>query len=334
MNLEMKINKNHWSEFKFDDVFTFSRGNRLVTIDQINGDVAYISSSKQNNGIDNYILPPDFMTIYQNALTLNNSGSVGYCFYHPYKFVASDHCTVIQIKDKAVKLNSYIALFLKPIIESMRGKYNFAREINNERLFKEIILLPSKEEGKPDWDFMENYIKNLSEDIKYNTKVIKSIPMELNKSNFKEFDLLKLFNIRGSKKSFTQNEISAGEYLYVTTSNKNNGVASTSNIFTENGNTITIDSATDGRAFYQESKFVGSDHVEVLEPINFDLNKFTALFFTSVLNLQVFRYSFGRKRSQTRIMQEKLFLPCDKKGDPDFVFMKNYMKSLSYSSDL
>jgi len=158
--------------------------------------------------------------------------------------------------------------------------------------------------------------------------------LELDKSNFKEFKLSKLFTVRGSKKSFTKNEISYGEYLYVTTSNKNNGVICTSNIFTENGNVITIDSATDGKAFYQESKFVGSDHVEVLEPINFELNKYIALFFTSILNLQVFRYGFGRKRSQTRIRQEKLFLPINKEGKPDFDYIENYIKSLSYSSNL
>ena len=158
--------------------------------------------------------------------------------------------------------------------------------------------------------------------------------LELDKSNFKEFKLSKLFTVRGSKKSFTKNEISYGEYLYVTTSNKNNGVTCTSNIFTENGNVITIDSATDGKAFYQESKFVGSDHVEVLEPINFELNKYIALFFTSILNLQVFRYGFGRKRSQTRIRQEKLFLPINKEGKPDFDYIENYIKSLSYSSNL
>src|SRR3989339_533878 len=120
----MKINRDSWREFKFDDIFLVSRGQRLVTLDQIGGDIAYISSSKQRNGVDNYITPPDFMVIYQNALTLNNSGSVGYCFYHLYKFVASDHCTIVEIKDKKIKLNSYVALFLKPIIESMKSKYN------------------------------------------------------------------------------------------------------------------------------------------------------------------------------------------------------------------
>lgn len=330
----MKINKNNWQEFNFADVFTIVRGKRLVKLDQVTGNIAYISSSKKNNGVDNYILPPDYMKIYQNGLTLNNSGSVGYCFYHPYKFVASDHCTVIKIKDKKIKLNNYISLFLKPIIESMKSKYNFAREINNERLKKEKILFPATMNKLPDWEFMENYIKSLAKEIRYNKKIIKNKALKLEKNKFKEFNLSKLFTIRGSKESFTKNEVSYGEYLYVTTSNKNNGVACTSNIYTEDGNVITIDSATDGKAFYQEYKFAGTDHVEVLEPIKFTLNKYTALFIVSILNLQMFRYSYGRGRTQTRIMREKLFLPADKNGNPNFEYMENYIKSLSYSSSL
>lgn len=330
----MLLNKEKWTEFNFNSVFIKNRGKRLVSIDQIPGEVAYISSSKKNNGIDNYITPPPVMKIYKNALTLNNSGSVGYCFYHPYEFVASDHCTVIQVKDKKIKLNHHIAAFLKPILESMKDKYNFAREINNERLERETILLPTDKDNKPDWLFMENYIKELSKKIKYNAKINKTPPLKLNRDNFFEFDLVELFNVRGSKDSYTQHEIISGDHLYVTTSNKNNGVASTSNIFTEDGNVITIDSATDGKAFYQEHKFVGSDHVEILEPKNFLLNKYNALFIISVLNLQLFKYGFGRKRSQKRIIKEKIFLPVTNDKKPDFKLMENYIKSISYSNNL
>ena len=66
--MEMELNKRKWSEFNFDKVFFFTRGKRLVTLDQTIGDIAYISSTKKNNGIDNYITPPDFMTIYRNIV--------------------------------------------------------------------------------------------------------------------------------------------------------------------------------------------------------------------------------------------------------------------------
>lgn len=102
------------------------------------------------------------MVIYTNAMTINNSGSVGYVFYHNYPFVNSDHCTTFWIKDKSVNLNVYIAIFLRPIIEAFgKTKYNFGREISDARLAKENIRLPIDSKGQPDWDFMERYVKSL-----------------------------------------------------------------------------------------------------------------------------------------------------------------------------
>lgn len=166
----IKINNSNWKSFKISEIFNIKRGRRLVRLDQIDGDIAYISSSQKNNGIDNYINPPSHMIIYENVLTLHNSGSVGYCFYHPYEFVCSDHCTTISIKDINVVLNPYIALFLKPIIESMKYKYNFGREISDDRLEKENIIIPTCKNGNPDWEFMENYIKSLP----YSSNLIES----------------------------------------------------------------------------------------------------------------------------------------------------------------
>ncbi len=158
---ELPLNISKWKEFAFNKVFDFKRGKRLTTLDQSDGNIAYISSTKTNNGIDNYISPPDNMTVYNNVMTINNSGSVGYVFFHTYDFVCSDHCTVISIKDKSILLNNYIAIFLKPIIESVKPKYNFAREISDSRLTKEKISLPVDKKGNPDWLYMENYIKTL-----------------------------------------------------------------------------------------------------------------------------------------------------------------------------
>lgn len=160
-NITINLDMSLWKEFKFSEVFSFKRGKRLVKLDQVDGDIAYISSSKVNNGIDNYISPPEYMTIYNNSITINNSGSVGYVFYHKYDFVCSDHCTVISILDADIALDCYIAIFLKPIMESMKPKYNFAREISDARLGKENIVLPVNDKGEPNWSYMRDYIKSL-----------------------------------------------------------------------------------------------------------------------------------------------------------------------------
>lgn len=156
-----KFGEIRWGEFSFGKIFESKRGTRLVKIEQMDGDIAYISSTKENNGIDNYITPPEDMTVYQNAMTINNSGSVGCVFYHPYPFVNSDHCTTFWIKDNSVKLNVYVAVFLRPIIEAFSSKYNFAREISDSRLPHEDIILPVDEHGLPNWAFIERYVKSL-----------------------------------------------------------------------------------------------------------------------------------------------------------------------------
>lgn len=158
----LNFNDIQWGEFDFNKVFKNKRGTRHIKLNQIQGNVPYISSTKENNGIDNYITPPEDMIVYENAMTINNSGSVGYAFYHNYSFVNSDHCTVFWIKDKSIDLNVYIGVFLRPIVEAFgKSKYNFGREISDERLAKENIRLPIDDKGRPDWEFMERYIKSL-----------------------------------------------------------------------------------------------------------------------------------------------------------------------------
>ena len=335
----MKIDKTKWYEFKFNEVFYFERGDRLITANQISGDIAYVSSSKINNGIDNYITPPPYMTIYQNAITLNNSGSIGYCFYHTYKFVASDHCTVLQLKDKNYNLDIALFLFLKPIIETMKSKYGFAREMSNNRLNKEKILLPAikiKNNFIPDYEYMREYIKAKSKNIIYNKPILKPQNiLKLDSVKWQEFKINDLFRVVGTKTTPIKKllEYGKGKYPYVTTKASNNAIDGLYNFYTEKGNVLVIDSATIGHTTYQEINFSASDHVEKLIP-KFKLNQYIALFLVTILNKEQFRYSYGRKFNQTRINNTIIRLPIIKKDLPNWEFMENYIKSLPYSSNI
>lgn len=86
-----------------------------------------------------------------------NSGSVGSCFYEPFKFVASDHVTHL----KNIERNKFQYLFEATLLNRLFEKYNFNREINDERISKEVIVLPIDKKGNPDYDYMENYIKKM-----------------------------------------------------------------------------------------------------------------------------------------------------------------------------
>lgn len=330
----MQINKDRLAEFKFNDVFFSERGDRLISAEQINGDIAYISSTKNNNGIDNYITPPDYMVVYQNAMTLNNSGSVGYCFFHPYKFVASDHCTVIKILDEKIILNNYIALFLKPIIESMKVKYNFAREISDTRLEKEKINLPINDEGNPDWKFMEDYIKELSAKIIFNKNIEKksqNIFEHIDMSRWKEFNLINIFDNIDRGERLIEIDRQKGETLYFSASDYNNGLtdAISNPLFTKKDSLIYT---TFGKCYYVEGEFTASDEISIFK--HEKLNLYNGLFIATVINQNKNKYSFGRKAFYNKFSKDIISLPANKEGNVDWEFMEQYIKRLPYSKSL
>ena len=343
----MKINNKNWIEFDFKDIFWFKRGKRLITQNQIDGDIAYISSTKTNNGIDNYITPPDYMTIYENAMTLNNSGSIGYCFYHTYKFVASDHCTILKIKDKKTELNLHLFLFLKPIIEKMKSKYGFAREMSNERLNKEKILLPAKKKDNkyiPDWEYMEKYINEHAKDITYNKKILNPKRVRnLKKNYWQEIIIDDLFIIKkGERLVESERKNGVISTPLITASSINNGVTSfiDYDLFKDkkkvNENKITIDMFCN--VFYQDFKYFSDDNVHTLYFKNkkyekYYNNKYINLFLVTSLKQLFSKYGYGRQVRLKRLQYETIKLPY-LNGEPDFDFMENYIKSLPYSVEI
>lgn len=150
------LNQKKWKEFYLSDIFTdIQRGKRLKTADHIQGNVPYVSSSAVNNGVDALIGNTAKIRKFADCLTLANSGSVGKTFYHKYEFIASDHVTAL----KSDRLNEYSYLFVATIVQRLENKYSFNREINDMRINKEKIVLPIDEFDKPDYAFMEQYVK-------------------------------------------------------------------------------------------------------------------------------------------------------------------------------
>jgi len=175
---------------------------------------------------------------------------------------------------------------------------------------------------------------NFKENIIADPIVNKNITLEPNK--WKYFNLESdLFEIKGSKTTPPLDILVAqkGNYPYVTTQATNNGVSGAYDFYTEKGNIITIDSAIFGYASYQKDNFSASDHVEKLVP-KFKLDPYIAMFLVTILNIEQYRYNYGRKASQTRLKVSKIKLPVDCNDQPDWVFMQEYIKSLPYSSNL
>lgn len=173
--LEYSLESREWEVFNLDQVFNLiQRGRRLTRRDQIEGNVPYISSTGLNNGLDNFIGNTDKVRVFNDCLTIANSGSVGATFYQQYEFIGSDHITALKM-DKATE-NIY--LFLATKLKNLENKYSFNREINHKRIRREKITLPTKDD-MPDYDFMNKYmaiekIKSIYKVLGYYKELIKS----------------------------------------------------------------------------------------------------------------------------------------------------------------
>ena len=157
-----KLCLHQWKPFLITEIFTeIQRGKRLKKADHTEGTVPYVSSTALNNGVDGFIGNEGSIRIFDDCITIANSGSVGSAFFHQYEFVASDHVT--QLKRKG--LDKYAYLFMLPIINRLSEKYCFNREINDKRIKRERILLPVNNKGEIDFEFMSSFMQEVESDM-------------------------------------------------------------------------------------------------------------------------------------------------------------------------
>ena len=151
-------------------------------------------------------------------------------------------------------------------------------------------------------------------------------------SNWQAFQINELFDVYGSKTTKLEDleYIGEGKFPYVTTQTTNNAVANFYDFFTEDGKCLVIDSAVIGNCSYQKGKFSASDHEEILRP-KFDMTENIALFLTTIINQECYKYSYGRKRSQIKIKKEVIKLPKDLNGKPNWKFMEEYIEKIKNS---
>ena len=155
-NKKKSLNTQNWKIFKYNDIFKIIKGKRLTKKDQSDGNFPYVSSSSLNNGIDN-IIGNGYTD--ENCLSFACYGSIGEVFYQDEKVWVSDNANVFYLTGK--ELNPFLAMFLTTLLKLEQFRFSYGMTGKKERLEGLFIKLPVDKNGKPDWKFMENYIKSL-----------------------------------------------------------------------------------------------------------------------------------------------------------------------------
>ena len=175
---------------------------------------------------------------------------------------------------------------------------------------------------------------DLYKNIKNNTRYQQNKPLSPKK--WREFKISDLFNVSLSKGDLKINDCLIGNVPLVSSGETNNGCIGyidesgdgKAEIFSSN--LLTVDMFCN--AYYQPNDFFAVSHgrVNILEA-KFDLNIYIALFICTLINNEKFRFTYGRAVYSNVISNLKINLPITLKGNPDWKYMENYIKSLPYS---
>lgn len=157
INDRRSISTRGWEYFSLVDLFEISASkDELVEKLTPGGKTPYVTSSDRNNGITSLIEEPP--TNSAGTITANRGGSVGFFFYQPEPYQATP--VDVRILTPKFPINQYVGLFLKTVLQLERHRFNYSRKMGSDRLAHLRIKLPTNR-NKPDWEFMESYIKSL-----------------------------------------------------------------------------------------------------------------------------------------------------------------------------
>lgn len=155
---------------------------------------------------------------------------------------------------------------------------------------------------------------------------------QIDTKQWKEFVIKDLFTVkRPSARS--QANYEDGDVPFVASGNFNNGVLKylqpKENEILDSGNCITV-SPIDGSSFYQKDDFLGRGGAgsSIILLYNPNLNLYNGYFIATVIRTVCRKYAYSDMANKDTIGAEKIKLPIDETGNPDFSYMESYMKNL------
>ena len=154
------LSEKDWSDFRLQEIFETEKGNQNNMSSLKDGDVPLISAKKDNNGLKRFVTKNNKKQFDKHFLTLNNDGDggAGISYYQPFDLLLDSHVTALCPR---ADLNKSTLMFISQSITKQRDKFGHGYSINNKRLKVFMIMLPVNDNHKPDYDYMDNYMKQL-----------------------------------------------------------------------------------------------------------------------------------------------------------------------------
>ncbi len=324
-----------WKEFEVGKLLNVQTTKHFIQQEMQDGSVPFVTRSTINNGISGFVLRKTEQLCEGVCITIGAEGAVA--FYQEFSFLPGVKIYTLRHKN----LNRYTAMFLCVLLNQQTAVYSYGYARIIKKIVREHILLPVTPAGTPDWQYMEDYMREVEKKLQAQTlpslraKATQQSTQPngtLEQQDWKEFALNDIFSIRATQSGIDRNKLVAGEgnTPYITRTDMNNGwdsfICEQPKYRLDEGNVISVGLDTQ-TVFYQPCSFYTGQNIQVFSSPQ--LNRYVAAFIIPLLKIQMQKFNWGGNGATLgRLKRSKILLPVTPDGTPDYAFMENYMRAV------
>lgn len=333
------LNDVEWGEFKVggkDGIFKISNSKpyHKANLTVSSNGIPYVTRTSMNNGLEDLIVDENYEKNPKNTISLGAENAD--FFFQGIDYVSGNKMYNISNN----KITREVGLFLVQVFRQSIKEcgFGYGKGLTGTRFKNRYIMLPVDENNKPNWHFMEEYIKERESkqrnDLKeyYKSRLLDLVicPDVLTDVEWGEFFVSDVFDtVQRGKRLTKANQIN-GEIPYISSTALNNGVdnfiGNTEKVRKSDNDLTLANSGSVGACFYHNYEYIASDHVTSLKLPNGSDKVYK--FISVILGRLEEKYSFNREINDTRIKREKILLPIDKDRTPNWFYMENFIKNI------
>lgn len=158
------LNEKTWEPFAVEELFGKPVSTRGKTTSQLiaGDDVPYIAAAKSNNGYAGMYSSKEHPECISdgNAIVFVQlgDGAAGLAYYEPCNFIGMSGKTSCGYSEH---LNAYTGVFMARCLSVNKEIFSHGHSWTGKRLARTKVMLPINDSGEPDYEYMEQYAKNV-----------------------------------------------------------------------------------------------------------------------------------------------------------------------------
>jgi len=149
------LDEKEWKPIALGHIFEMNIASAVDYGTTHSGEHNFIGRQTTNNGLQGFVSEP--CVEHGNCLIVGMVGEKLRAFYQQQGFAASQNILVLR----NLALNCFNGLFIAGISKLTFQKYGYGRPIGLKRAAQDLIMLPVNDAGEPDFEYMEQYSKNM-----------------------------------------------------------------------------------------------------------------------------------------------------------------------------